>query len=80
LQKAGEELQSKVQQSQTHNADTLAKIKQQRAEIDQLLGGLQHAIADIEGSVNAMQANKQMDLEELRNDAWQMEQELAATK
>jgi hypothetical protein len=80
LQKASDELQSKVRKSQTDNADMLAKIKQQRAEIDQLLGSLQHAVADIEGSVNVMQANKQTDLESLGSEAWLMDQEVAATK
>jgi hypothetical protein len=58
----------------------LSKIKEQRAEIEQLLSGLDGVIKDIEGSVDAMYTNEQSGFNELKSDVWEIEQEVAATR
>ena len=80
LSKAQEELDLRIHQSQQEQAVILGKINDQRAEIERLFGGLEHAIQDIDGGVDAMHASQQADVDDLRSQAWQMEQEVAATK
>ncbi|OCT49292.1 putative MIND kinetochore complex component Nnf1 [Cladophialophora carrionii] len=80
LQRATDELNTRIQKSQQENTVILGKINEQRAEIEQLLNGLQHVVKDIEGSVDAMRSNQQTSFDELRSDAWQMEQEVAGTR
>ena len=58
----------------------LEKINPQRAEIERLLSGLELSIKDIEGAVNVLQKNQQTGFDELRDDVWQMEQEVSAER
>lgn len=80
LQKATEELETRIGASQQQNENIQNKIHAQRAEIERLLNNLEHVVKDIEGSVEAMHTNKQTDFDELRNEGWQMDQEVAATR
>ncbi|OAP63550.1 hypothetical protein AYL99_02777 [Fonsecaea erecta] len=80
LQQATEELNTRLQASQQENAMMQQSISEQRGEIEQLLSGLEHAVRDIEGSVEAMSTDEQSCLNELREELWQMEQEVAATR
>ncbi|KAK5467606.1 hypothetical protein LTS15_000579 [Exophiala xenobiotica] len=80
LRQAQVDMSSKLQSTQQDNAATMAKIHAQRAEIEQLLSGLEGVIRDIEGSVDAMYTNGQSGFDELKSDVWQMEQEVAATR
>ncbi|EXJ78272.1 hypothetical protein A1O3_09433 [Capronia epimyces CBS 606.96] len=80
LQQAANELESKLQATQQHNAAMMATIGRQQAELEQLLNGLEAAVKDIEGSVQAMHSDEQGVPAQLRSDVWQMEQELAATR
>jgi kinetochore protein NNF1 len=73
-------MSSKLQSTQQDNAATMAKIHAQRAEIEQLLSGLEWVIKDIEGTVDAMYTNGQSGFNELKSDVWQMEQEVAASR
>ena len=56
------------------------RIKDQRAEIERLLSGLEWVVKDIEGSTDAMRTNEQGGFNELRSEVWQMEQEMAVTR
>ena len=80
LQKAAEELNTRIATSQQQNDTILNKINMQRAEIEQLLNRLEYVVKDVEGSVDAMRISHQPDFDELRIDVWQMEQEVAATR
>ncbi|EXJ57093.1 hypothetical protein A1O7_07437 [Cladophialophora yegresii CBS 114405] len=80
LQKVTDELNTRIQNSQQENAVIFGKISDQRAEIERLLNGLQHVVYAIEGSVDAMRSNPQIDYDALRNDVWQMEQEVSGTR
>ncbi len=73
-------MSSKLQSTQQDNAATMARIQDQRAEIERLLSGLEWMVKDIEGSVEAMYTNEQSGFDELKSDVWQMEQEVAATR
>ncbi|KIW19953.1 hypothetical protein PV08_00528 [Exophiala spinifera] len=80
LQQAKAELCSKIQTTQQDNAMMATKVNDERAEIEQLLKVLEGVIQDIEGSVAAMYVDEQNGFHELKNDVWQMEQEVAATR
>ncbi|KAK6383895.1 hypothetical protein LTS17_003187 [Exophiala oligosperma] len=80
LQQAKTEVSSKLQTTQQDNAMMAAKVNDERAEIEQLLKGLEGVVQDIEGSVAAMYAHEQNDPSELKSAIWQMEQEVAATR
>lgn len=58
----------------------VGKINDQRAEIERLVNGLENVVKDIEGSVEALRTSEQGGFNELRNEVWQMEQEVAATR
>lgn len=73
-------MSSKLQSTQQDNAATMARIQDQRAEIERLLSGFEWMVKDIEGSVEAMYTNEQSGFDELKSDVWQMEQEVAATR
>jgi hypothetical protein len=55
-------------------------ITAQRAEMEQLISGLESVINDIEGSVEAMTGAQDVSMEGLKQDVWDMEQEVAATR
>lgn len=55
-------------------------ITAQRAEMEQLISGLESVISDIQGSVEAMTGVEDMSMEGLKQDVWDMEQEVAATR
>ena len=81
FQRATEELNTKLQQTQQENASVVAKINDQRAEIERLLNSLDAAVKEAEDSVQAMQVDGGNNgLGDLRSDVWQMEQEVAATR
>lgn len=58
----------------------IQRIEAQRAEIEQLVAGLESIVKDIEGGIDAMSADHPNGLAEMRNDTWQMEQEVAGTR
>lgn len=80
FQQATDDLNSKLQRTQQENAQMITTIDQQRAEIERLLNGLDTAVKDIEGSVEAMQSHEEVGVSGLRTDVWQMEQEVALTR
>jgi predicted nuclease with TOPRIM domain len=80
LQKATEDLQARIQWTQQENATLSEKINQQRAEIEQLLSILENSVKEVEDSVEAMHTNQSAGFENLRNETWQMEQEIVSTR
>lgn len=80
LQQADADLSSKSQVVQDDKVMMTERINEQRAEIEQLLKGLEGALHDIEGSVEALDAASLADLAELKREVWEMEQEVAATR
>jgi kinetochore protein NNF1 len=80
LQRATEELNTRIQKSQQENTVIFGQINDQRAEIERLLNGLQHVVEDVEGSVDAMRSGQQTNFDGLRDDVWQMEREVARTR
>lgn len=80
FQQATDDLNSKLQRTQQENAQMMTTIDQQRAEIERLLNGLNTAVKDIEGSVEAIQSQEEAGVSELRSDIWQMEQEVALSR
>lgn len=80
FQQATEDLNSKLQRTQQENAQMMATIDQQRAEIEQLLHGLNTAAKDIEGSVEATQSHEGAGVGELRPEIWEIEQEVALSR
>jgi kinetochore protein NNF1 len=80
LQQASTELDAKLQTTQQDNVQIMQEIDAQRAEIEQLVAGLENVVAGIEGSIEAMNAGNPNGLAGLKNDSWQMEQEVAATR
>ncbi|KAH0831443.1 hypothetical protein AYO21_06426 [Fonsecaea monophora] len=80
LQQATEELNTRLQKSQQENTVMREAVCGQRGEIERLLGSLEHAVKDIEESVEAMYTDESSGVNELREESWQMEQEVAATR
>ena len=80
LQEAAIELESRLQNTQRENQQRMQIIEAQRAEIEQLVAGLEGVVSDIEGSIEAMNTGAPNGLGELRNDTWQMEQELSMSR
>jgi hypothetical protein len=58
----------------------MQQIEAQRAEIEQLVAGLEGVVQDIEGSIEAMTSGDPNCLASLRDDTWQMEQEVSAMR
>ena len=58
----------------------MKNINAQRAEIEQLVANLECVVRDIEGSIQAMNADESNGISGLRDDVWQMEQEVTATR
>ena len=54
------------------------RIDAQAAEIERLVAGLEGVVKDIEHSIDAMNADGPNAMAGLRNDTWQMDQEVAA--
>lgn len=80
LQQASTELGARLQTTQDDNRQTMQRIEAQRAEIEQLVAGLESVVKDIEGSIEAMNAGNPIGLAGMRNDTWEMEQEVAGTR
>ena len=80
LQDAAVELESRLQTTQRDNQQMIQSIEAQRAEIEQLVAGLESVVKDIESSIEAMNTGNTNGLGELRNDTWQMEQEVTASR
>ena len=55
-------------------------ITAQRAEMEQLISGLESVIEDVQGSVDAMTGAEGSSMGQLKQDVWEMEQEVAATR
>ena len=53
----------------------MAAIADQRAEMEQLIGGLENVVRDLEGSIVALGGAG-----ELKQEIWTIEQEVAATR
>jgi hypothetical protein len=58
----------------------MQSILAQRAEMEQLIRGLEGAMEDLEGSVQAMNGADGTETDWIKKDAWSMEQEVAATR
>ena len=58
----------------------MEEITAQRAEMEKLISGLESVISDIQGSVDAMTGSEDVTMEGLKQDVWEMEQEVAATR
>ena len=48
--------------------------------MEKLISGLESVISDIQGSVDAMTGSEDVTMEGLKQDVWEMEQEVAATR
>jgi Nnf1 len=77
LEEASNELRMRLQTTQRRNQEMIQTIESQRAEIQMLMAGLEGVAEDIEQSVAALESG---DLQGLRNDTYQMEMEVAATR
>ena len=53
LEKAQETLDSKLEKTQSENAELAEKIQQQRQEIESLLASVEGVVGDLEGAVKA---------------------------
>lgn len=73
LVQATNELEQKVEQSQNNNQAAVTRIKEQREEIEKLIGGLEGLVGDLEGAVQALEG---IDGEELKAEAWDVEMEI----
>jgi kinetochore protein NNF1 len=81
LQHAAIELASKLCDTQRQNQIMMDNIAKQRQEIQALVQGMDGVARDIEGSVAAMNdADDRPGMRTLRDDIFEMEQELAATR
>lgn len=81
LQSAATELQGRLDTTQQENHGTMQTIEMQRAEIERLVAGLEGVVKDVEGSISALTAHDPGNgVAGLRDEAWKMEQEVAATK
>ena len=81
LEQAATVLRERLQQVQMHNAEMGERLTAQREEMDGLMAGLEGAVRDIKGSGNAMRENSDGNgVEGLREEVWQMEQEVQATR
>ena len=80
LSEAAVELESRLQKTQLNNQQMMQTIEAQRAEMEQLVAGLEGVVKDIEGSIEAMNSGNPNGLVELRNDTWQMDQDVAASR
>ena len=78
LQTAEQELQTKLKATQTQNEAMMQSITAQRAEIEQLVFGLEAVVRDLEGSVEAMSAGMGRGVDGLRAEIWEMEGEVKA--
>jgi kinetochore protein NNF1 len=81
LQTASNELQGRLDATQQENQNIMRTIEVQRAEIEKLVAGLEGVVQDIEGSIAALNVNDHNSgVASLRDEAWKMEQEVAASK
>ena len=78
LQQVTQTLEARLQSSQSDNQQLLEKINAQRAVMEQLVGGLEGVVKDLEGSVEVMGGGAGRGVERLRAEVWEMEEELKA--
>ena len=78
LQQATQTLEARLQSSQSDNQQLLERISAQRAEMEQLVGGLEGVVKDLEGSVEVMGGGAGKGVERLTAEVWEMEEELKA--
>jgi kinetochore protein NNF1 len=73
-------LDARLRNTQEDNRVLMQRITDQRAEMESLLQGLEGVVADIEGSVEAMTAEKGEGVNVLRAEVWETEAEIQASK
>lgn len=71
-------LEGRLRETQDANGMLMQKITEQRAEMESLLQGLEGAVADLEGSVEAMNVEMDGGLEGVKTEIWEMEGEIEA--
>ena len=76
LRSAEQELDAKLQATQQGNERVMQEIVAERAKIEQLVLGLETVINDLEGSVKAMNSGTGGDVDGLRKEMWEMEDEV----
>lgn len=80
LQQETQRLESRLLASQQHNTQMMEHIQSQRAEMERLVSGLEAVVKDIEASVESMQVDSDVRQSQLREEIWQMEQEIQASR
>lgn len=76
LQETQTTLDSKIESTQSENAELAQRVQAQRIEIESLLSGLESVVADLEGAAAA--ATQYCDDNDLRKEAVQMDGEVKA--
>jgi kinetochore protein NNF1 len=81
LVKVTGEMHDKLVETQVRNRQIMSNIEKQREEIDRLTSGLEGMVKDIDGAVKVLENHLGEDgSQDLRNDVWDMEQEIKATR
>lgn len=78
LQRAMEVAEGRLQSTQEENAKIMERIVAQRQEMEQLVGGLEGLVRDLEESVDALNEGNGRGVDGLRAEAWKMEGEVKA--
>ena len=78
LQTAEQDLNMKLKATQKDNETLIQSIVAQRAEIENLVLGLEAVVKDLESSVAVMGAGMGKGIDGLRADIWEMEEEMKA--
>lgn len=79
LVQAERDLSSRLEETQKDNLEMTERIKNQRTEIERLLGDLETLVADVEGGASVLEKQVTGD-QDLRHEIWEMEREVAAAK
>ena len=80
LQQASVELEVRVRETQQDNYSMIDTIQKQRQEIEMLMNELEGVVRDIGSSVESMSVKEGNGVQDLKGEAWTMEQEVAATR
>ena len=78
LQQMQSQLNAKTQTTQSLNAQLAEMIEKQRAEIEQLVAGLETVVNDLQGAVDAI--GEATSNGEMRNEVLEMEEEVQTSK
>lgn len=71
-------LEARLEDSQEENGALMRRITEQRAEIENLVQGLEGVVADLEDSVEAMRDDGVGGVDGLKAEMWEMEGEMRA--